>query len=245
MRLDDVWLRYGGGPWVLCGVTARLDAGTAATVTGPNGAGKSTLLCLVAGLLRADRGTVRDRPARIGYVPERFPADQPVTARQYLTAMSAVYRRRAAEVRVELADWGERLHFTPLLDRPLAELSKGSAQKVGLMQALLGRPELLILDEPWEGLDAQTRIQIPLVIAEIVAAGGRVLVSDHLGQTVALPGMRRWELSEGRLREAEDEPPAECVVEVAVAASDVSTAVASLRAAGHRILRVRGEGPQE
>ncbi|GAA1040215.1 hypothetical protein GCM10009557_60860 [Virgisporangium ochraceum] len=70
MRLDDVWLRYGRGPWVLRGITATLDPGEVATLLGPNGAGKSTLLQFVPGLLRPNRGTVADRPARVGYVPK-------------------------------------------------------------------------------------------------------------------------------------------------------------------------------
>jgi ABC-2 type transport system ATP-binding protein len=237
MRMDEVWLRYRRRtPWVLRGVTVRLDAGEAATVAGRNGAGKSTLLRLAAGLLRPERGTVRDRPSRVGYVPERFPPGQPFTARRYLTAFAAV---RGRPDPAALARWAERLHFTPMLNTPLPELSKGSAQKVGLIQALLASPDFLILDEPWEGLDAATRAEIPLIVAEVVARGGRVLISDHSGGTPELPGMRRWQLTDGELTEVTAGRAAECVVEVAVAAADVPTAVASLRAAGHRVMSVR------
>jgi ABC-type Mn2+/Zn2+ transport system ATPase subunit len=91
MRLDDVWMRYGRrGRWVLSEVSAALPAGAAAVVLGRNGAGKSTLLQVAAGVLRPSRGAVRDRPAEVGWVPERFPADQPHTVRGYLTAMAAV-----------------------------------------------------------------------------------------------------------------------------------------------------------
>jgi ABC-2 type transport system ATP-binding protein len=241
VRFEEVWLRYHRrAPWVLRGVTAHLDAGEAAVVTGPNGAGKSTLLRLAAGLLRAGRGTVADRPRRIGFVPERFPADQPFTARAYLTGMAAIYGRRDAAA--DLAAWAERLNLTALLDTRLPELSKGSVQKVGLVQALLGRPELLVLDEPWQGLDAQTRTQVPLIVAEVLAGGGRVLVSDHLGQTRELPGIRRWELADGTLRDA-DATPTRCVVELAMEASDVPAAVATLRAAGHTFdVKIRAPG---
>jgi ABC-2 type transport system ATP-binding protein len=242
VRLDDVWLRYGRGPWILRGVTTELHAGEAATVVGRNGAGKSTLLSLVAGLLRPNRGRITDRPAAIGYVPERFPADQPFTARHYLTSMAAVLGRRARdpELADDLARWSERLQFTGLLDRPVRQLSKGSAQKVGLIQAMLGRPELLILDEPWEGLDGPTRSQVPLIISEVLAAGGRVLISDHQGQTADLPGLRRWDLTAGELREHVEEDDPECVIEVAVPASEVEDTVAGLKAAGHQVLSVRG-----
>jgi ABC-2 type transport system ATP-binding protein len=241
VRLDDVWLRYRrGDPWVLRGASIELRPGEAATVVGRNGVGKSTLLKLAAGLLRAQKGAVRDRPARIGYVPERFPADQPFTARRYLVGMARIHGLAAADAGPAVEGWAERLHCAGLLDTAMPELSKGSAQKVGLIQAVLCHPELLVLDEPWEGLDAATRAEIPLIVAETIAAGGRVLISDHLGSAGELPGVRRWELVDGTLVEAADER-LECVIEVAVATSDVPAAVASLRAAGHRVLGVRGQ----
>ena len=236
MRLDDVWLRYGRGPWILRGITAGLDAGEVVAVVGRNGAGKSTLLQVAAGLLRPDKGTVSGRPARVGYVPERFPADQPFTARHYLTSLARVRGDRTDH----LAGWAERLHFTGLLDRPLGQLSKGSAQKVGLLQAMLAEPDLLILDEPWEGLDGPTREQVPMIVEEVLAAGGRVLISDHQGQTTDLPGVRRWDLSAGELHESASEGDDWVVVEVAVEASAAGEAVATFEAAGHKVLNVRG-----
>jgi len=238
VRLADVWLRYRRrGPWVLRGVTAQLNPGEAATIVGPNGAGKSTLLNLAAGLLRPTHGLVTGRPARVGFVPERFPADQPFTARRYLTSMAKVQGLTDPAQRIgALAD---RLRLTPLLDTLLPELSKGSAQKVGLIQAMLIEPELLILDEPWEGLDARTRDEVPLIIAEILAAGRRVLVSDHFGQTAELPGIRVWELVDGKLVDEGTDADATCVVELVVKADEVASTVAELRSAGHHVNRVR------
>jgi ABC-2 type transport system ATP-binding protein len=236
VRLDDVWLRYGRGPWILRGVTATLGAGEVVAVIGRNGAGKSTLLQVVAGLLRPNKGSVSGRPARVGYVPERFPADQPFTARHYLTSLARVRGDRVDR----LPEWAERLHFTGLLDRPLGQLSKGSAQKVGLLQAMLTEPDLLILDEPWEGLDGPTREQVPVIVEEVLAAGGRVLISDHQGQTTDLPGVRRWDLSAGELHESAVDDEGWVVVEVAVEASAAEGAVATFEAAGHKVLNIRG-----
>src|SRR6185312_7972855 len=154
----------------------------------------------------------------------------------YLTSLARVRGDRVDH----LAGWAERLHFTGLLDRPLGQLSKGSAQKVGLLQAMLARPELLILDEPWEGLDGPTREQVPLIVEEVLATGGRVLISDHQGQTTDLPGLRRWELSAGELRESAAESGGWVVVEVAVEASAADAAVATFEAAGHKVLNIRG-----
>jgi len=223
---------------VLRGVEASVAAGEAVAVVGRNGVGKSTLLKLAAGLLRPQRGAVRDRPPRIGYVPERFPADQPFTARRYLMGMAAVHGLAPADAARAVGEWAARLHFDGLLDHSLAELSKGSAQKVGLIQGLVHRPDLLILDEPWEGLDATTRMEIPMVVAEVLARGGRVLISDHLGEVSSLPDVRTWELADGVLSSPTVDA-VECVIEVAVAAADVDAALADLRAAGHRVLGVR------
>jgi ABC-2 type transport system ATP-binding protein len=201
VRIDDVWFRYHRRRWVLGGISAVLEPGQVAVVTGRNGTGKSTLLQLAAGVLRPDRGTVRDRPARIGWVPERFPANQPFTVRRYLTAMSAVRGYPG-----DIDGWLDRLHLRPYADTGLAKLSKGTAQKVGLVQALAAEPDLLVLDEPWEGLDAQTREEIPPIVAELVGRGGQVLVSDHLGETARLPDALHWELADGLLTEHSGRP---------------------------------------
>jgi ABC-type multidrug transport system ATPase subunit len=77
-------------------------------------------------------------------------------------------------------------------------VSKGTAQEVGLTQALLTRPDLLVLDEPTEGLDAAVLAELPLVIAEVTAAGGAVVVSDHSGKLVDLPGSDKWNVAGAR-----------------------------------------------
>jgi ABC-type multidrug transport system ATPase subunit len=236
MRLNDLWVRYGrAAAWVLEAATAELQPGDVAVVLGRNGAGKSTLLSVAAGIRPPTRGTVTGRPAVVGYVPERFPAVQPFTARGYLEAMTAV---RGAPMSV-IEELAERLHLTPFLDTKLAELSKGSAQKVGLAQALLVPPGLLVLDEPWEGLDAQTRAEIPAVIREVTEAGGMVLVSDHRGETVKLPHAAQWTIHSGQLTTAPADQERRAVIEIAVAASQAEATAARLRADGREILAVR------
>src|SRR5258705_11549011 len=91
MRYEHVYLRSARrSPWVLSDVSLALPAGQVAVVLGRNGAGKTTLLSAVAGLLTADRGHVRDRPARVAWVPERFPANQPYRVRAYLISMARI-----------------------------------------------------------------------------------------------------------------------------------------------------------
>ncbi|GAA3950762.1 hypothetical protein GCM10023085_36800 [Actinomadura viridis] len=175
------------GPWVLRDVTLSLPRGRVIEVTGRNGAGKSTFLRLVAGLRTPRGGAITGRPGTVGYAPERFPADQPFTVRAYLTHMAAM--RKAP--RSSITTWARRLAFEPLLDTRLPDLSKGSAQKVGLAQALLAAPDLLILDEPFAGLDAATRDSLPSLMADLAAEGTTVVVSDHQRCLAALPDLVR------------------------------------------------------
>ncbi|MFF4878178.1 ATP-binding cassette domain-containing protein [Micromonospora sp. NPDC000668] len=241
MRLEDVWLRYHRrGPWVLRGVDVRIGPGEVAVVLGRNGVGKSTLLQVAAGVLRPGRGRVTDRPGRVGWVPERFPADQPFTVVRYLTGMARMVGLGRAAADEAVTTWTDRLGLAAFRAVRLPELSKGTAQKVGLAQAMLRPPGLLVLDEPWEGLDATTRELVPELIHEVLVAGGAVLVSDHRGETVRLPGARRWMVADGTVTE-ETSPPDEtiAVVEVAVPAARVAGTVARLRAEGHHVLRVR------
>jgi len=252
VRFEQVWFRYARrADWTLHEVDATVEPGATVVILGRNGAGKSTLLQLAAGVLRPGRGAVRSRPGVVGWVPERFPADQPFTAGDYLRRMAEV--RGAPESAV--GHWIERLLLTEHAGTRLADLSKGTAQKVGLAQALLVPPGLLVLDEPWEGLDSVARTLIPDIVGEVTAAGGVVLVSDHRGEITALPGALHWTVAEGTLQVTTAPPAApspaalspagsgeedEVIVEVAVRRSEADRAVVALRASGHRVLGVRG-----
>lgn len=241
MRLEGVWLRYHRrGPWVLRETDVRIGPGEVAVVLGRNGVGKSTLLQLAAGVLRPTRGRVVDRPGAVGWVPERFPADQLFTVGAYLTAMGRVAGLSGPEADRAVRHWVDRLGLTRFHGVRLPQLSKGTAQKVGLAQALLRPPGLLVLDEPWEGLDAAARELVPEVVEEVLAGGGAVLVSDHRGETVRLPGARHWTVADGTVTEGSPAGDAAvAVIELAVPAAGVAAAVARLRAAGHHVLRVR------
>src|SRR5258707_2087503 len=159
----------------------------------------------------------------------------------------------AAVASAEVDRWASRLHLEPYLDVRLAEVSKGTAQKVSLIQALVARPDLLVLDEPWEGLDKPTREEVPQIIAEVLADGGAVLVSDHLGEVERLPDAVRWHVRDARVRPelppVRQVPPARqkpvlqrWVIEVGAADADVSATVARLRSDGHQALGIRPQG---
>ncbi|MDX3639685.1 ATP-binding cassette domain-containing protein, partial [Streptomyces sp. MB09-02B] len=179
LRLEGVGRRYGlRGDWVLRGVDLEIAPGTLIRVEGANGTGKSTLLRVLAGLDAPTQGRVTGRP-RTAYVPERFPAALPFTAVEYLTHLGAVQGLdRPAAARAAHA-WLERFGAAEYARTPMAELSKGSTQKVAVAQALLAEPELLVLDEAWTGLDADAREELERVVRERTAAGAAVVFVDH------------------------------------------------------------------
>ncbi|MFG2876986.1 ATP-binding cassette domain-containing protein [Streptomyces sp. NPDC048337] len=180
MNLTDVGRRYGRRrPWVLRGITLELPRGALVRIEGGNGGGKSTLLRIVAGIDAPTEGRVGGRPRRTAYVPERFPAALPLNATSYLTHLGRVHGLSRAEAARRAAGWLERFGAAAHARTPLAELSKGSSQKVAVAQALLAEPGLLVLDEAWTGLDAAARAELDLAVAERTAAGGTVVFVDH------------------------------------------------------------------
>lgn len=201
MHLERVSYRYQRrGPWVLQDVTLSLPAAQVTEVTGPNGAGKSTFLRLLAGLRIPRRGTITGRPAKVGYAPERFPADQPFTVQAYLSHMAAIQKAP----RTAITTWAEHLGFDHLLTTRLPDLSKGSAQKVGLAQALLSTPDLLILDEPFAGLDSTTRALLPPLITDLATQGTTIVVSDHQRCLSPLPDLTTIHINHNK---AQPTPP--------------------------------------
>lgn len=179
LRLDGVGRRYGiRGPWVLRGVNLALAPGTLTRVEGANGTGKSTLLRVLAGIDAPTEGTLSGRP-RTAYVPERFPGALPFTAHGYLTHLGAVHGLSRTAAARAADEWLERFGAAAYARTPMAQLSKGSSQKVAVAQALLADPELLVLDEAWTGLDTAARGELERVVAERTASGASVVFVDH------------------------------------------------------------------
>ncbi|MEU1199276.1 ATP-binding cassette domain-containing protein [Streptomyces sp. NPDC005813] len=204
LRLAGVGRRYGlRGPWVLRGVDLALAPGTLVRVEGANGTGKSTLLRLLAGIDAPTEGRITGRP-RTAYVPERFPAALPFTASGYLRHLGAVHGLSRTAAARAADEWLERLGAAGYARTPMAELSKGSSQKVAVAQALLAEPDLLVLDEAWTGLDAAARAELERAVAERTAAGGAVVFVDHDPRRLAGVPDATYTLTGGALRRRTD-----------------------------------------
>ncbi|MCB1857591.1 MAG: zinc ABC transporter ATP-binding protein ZnuC [Gammaproteobacteria bacterium] len=144
------------GRLILEGVDLSVTAGEIVTLIGPNGAGKTTLVRIVLGLLRPDRGSVWQRPKlRIGYMPQRLQLSEnmPLTVRRFLRLIPRVHLSGFDKVIREMG-------ITHLLDNPMQSLSGGEHQRVLLARALMRAPDLLVLDEPVQGVDVAGQAEL-------------------------------------------------------------------------------------
>lgn len=195
-----------GPQQVLKDVTLSIPEGQVLGLLGPNGAGKSTLMKILIGLWKADSGTVQV-PERIGYLPENNPLYEEMYVTEYLQFMASLTASKASGLTGEnrealivplgkeagltakrsysaaVNELIERVGLTPERHKHIRELSKGYRQRVGLAQALLGDPQLLILDEPTTGLDPNQLVEIRSLIREL-GKERTVILSTHIMQEV-------------------------------------------------------------
>ena len=174
----------------LRGVTFRIAAGEIVGLLGPNGAGKTTAIKILTGYLQPDDGTVivngldvleetRQVQSHIGYLPETAPLYPELSVQAYLKMMAELRQIPKEEQQALLS---EAIYATGLqehLVRPIGHLSKGFRQRVGLAQAILHKPRLLILDEPTIGLDPTQMVEIRGLIRRL-AKTSTVLFSTHI-----------------------------------------------------------------
>lgn len=172
---DDVCKDFAGRP-VLQNVNLQLTAGKAVTLIGPNGAGKTTLVRILLGLLQPDSGSItRQQALRIGYMPQRVSVQPtlPLTVRRFLKLARGSTERSIQEALALLT-------VEHLQAQQLISLSGGELQRVLLARALLNNPQLLILDEPAQGVDLAGQAELYQLIGDIRAQQGcGVLMISH------------------------------------------------------------------
>lgn len=185
-----------GSQKVLNDVSLEIPAGQIVGLLGPNGAGKSTLMKILIGLWSADSGTV-SAPSRIGYLPENNPLYEDMYVTEYLSFMAGLtsVSPKGGLSASAVSSLIELVGLSPERHKHIRELSKGYRQRVGLAQALIGDPELLILDEPTTGLDPNQLVEIRSLIKSLSGGAGlstfdfrqksrSVILSTHIMQEV-------------------------------------------------------------
>ena len=178
-----------GAKVAVADLTLGVPRGEVFGFLGPNGAGKSTAVKMLLGLVRPDGGAARvlgNRPghtatlARIGFLPEHFRFHEWLQASEFLDLHGRLYGMRPEARRRRIPEVLELVGLIEHSERQLAGFSKGMLQRIGLAQALLNEPELVILDEPTSALDPFGRMLVRQIIRELKARGTTVFLNSHL-----------------------------------------------------------------
>jgi gliding motility-associated transport system ATP-binding protein len=206
------------GPIVaVAGIDLAVGKGEVLGFLGPNGAGKSTTMKMVTGFLAPTSGQARilghdiekDTLAaqrQIGYLPEGAPAYGDMTPRQFLLFIAEVRGFAGADAKARVESAVAKTELDPVLDQPIDTLSKGFKRRVGLAQAILHDPPVLIMDEPTDGLDPNQKHAVRKLIRDM-AAEKAIVVSTHLLEEVEAICTRAVIIDRGRV--VADGTPAE------------------------------------
>ena len=206
IELDNLHKAFDGLA-VLRGVKLRVGQGEIYGLLGPNGAGQSTLMHLLLGFLRPDKGQIRvlgttniERVVgRIGYLPERLRYHLQYSAREYLRFLGAFNGMTGTELRRRVDEELAAVGLSDAADRRLATFSRGMLQRVGIAQALLHEPELLLIDEPTGGLDPAGQSEMLNLLTDLRSRGCSVLMTTHYLPEIEQVCDRVGVLAEGRM----------------------------------------------
>ncbi len=208
IEVDGLTKRY-GSLRALDDVSFAIGKGEVVGFVGPNGAGKSTAMKCITGFLSADAGTVRvgdvdvrehplEARRRIGYLPETNPLYDEMRVDDYLAFIGGIRGLRGAEVNEAIGRAVESAGLEGRLAQVIRTLSKGFRQRVGLAQALLHDPDLLILDEPHSGLDPNQIVEFRGLLRRL-GETKTILYSTHFLTEVAVTCSRVMVIDEGRM----------------------------------------------
>jgi ABC-2 type transport system ATP-binding protein len=208
IEIEGLTRRF-GPTTAVADLSLRVAKGEVLGFLGPNGAGKSTTMKMVTGYLAPSAGTVRvcghdvetdarAAQASIGYLPEGAPAYGDMTARQFLAFIAEVRGFKGAEIKARADAAAEKTELAGVLDQPIETLSKGFKRRVGLAQAILHDPPVLIMDEPTDGLDPNQKHAVRNLIRGM-AAQKAIVVSTHLLEEVEAICTRAVIIDRGRI----------------------------------------------
>lgn len=208
LEIEGLTKRYGRHT-VVDDLSFRCGPGEVLGFLGPNGAGKSTTMKMITGFVTPSAGTARvcghdietDTLAaqqRIGYLPEGAPLYAEMTPRRFLDFIADVRRLGGSRRQDRLAEVVRLLHLGPVLNQSIETLSKGFKRRVGLAQAILHDPDVLILDEPTDGLDPNQKHEVRELIRSM-SAEKLIVISTHILEEVEAVCSRAIIIADGRL----------------------------------------------
>ena len=211
--------RYGAQD-ALREVSFILRPGEATAYLGPNGAGKSTTIKILAGLLRADGGSVQicghdlassplEAKRRLGYVPDNAALYETLTPHEYLSLVAELYHLDRSVAAERIGRLTAEFDLSTFADRPIETLSRGQRQKVVISAALIHDPDVLLLDEPLNGLDVNATLAFRKSIASMVSRGKTVLFTSHILEVIEQLCQRTIVIDRGAI--VADEPTHELV----------------------------------
>ncbi len=191
------------------GVTLRVNAGEVVGFLGPNGAGKTTTMRMLTGFLDPSLGSVSlagfvlvDNPiaARqaFGYLPEGAPAYPDMTVREYLQFIARARGIASAQIAARISDVAGRVHLRGVMDQVIETLSKGFKRRVGIAQAIIHDPPILIMDEPTDGLDPNQKHEVRELI-RTMGSTKAIVLSTHILEEVEAVCTRAVVISAGRV----------------------------------------------
>jgi ABC-2 type transport system ATP-binding protein len=186
VRADNLAKRFGANEAV-ADVSFSVDRGEIFGLLGPNGAGKTTTIRMMLDILKPDHGTVsilggpmtEEKKDRIGYMPEERGLYQDVSLERCLLYMASLKGLQPGDARQRLEVLLERFDLTPHKSKKVKELSKGMQQKAQIINTILHRPELIIIDEPFTALDPINTQLVKSLMRELRADGATILMSTH------------------------------------------------------------------
>lgn len=190
LNIQNLTKRY-GSKTAVDNLSLHIEAGEICAFIGHNGAGKTTTLKACCGLLTPDSGTItvdgmpiRERPIDckrvMAYIPDNPDMYEFLTGYEYLNFVADVYGVSKADRERRIAELGALLGITEALGGAISECSHGMKQKIAIISALIHKPKLILMDEPFVGLDPVAAHQLKNLMAEHCAAGGAIFFSTHV-----------------------------------------------------------------
>lgn len=215
MELTNITKQY-PGKCALSSVSLMVERGSCTVLQGRNGSGKSTLIQIIGGFITPTSGqriVHYPRQPIISYVPDRFPKLK-FTAMEYLTHMGSIHHMNNKLLRQRIIELHDQFLLSLDNKQYMLHYSKGMLQKVNMMQALLLKPDLILLDEPWSGLDHESCKVLTDVLVELKGQGVTIVLATHEMPMALSIADRLVTIAEGTLRETSSCSSTASIVEV-------------------------------